>query len=78
MDDKIKVKWLNHAGNGFAETVELDSGATVRDLFEKKLPGESPSKFMIRLNNGPVAADDVLHDGDTLSVTPTNITGAGR
>jgi molybdopterin converting factor small subunit len=40
------------------------------------LPGRKASDFLIRVNRQAVSADQVLHDGDRISITPTKIEGA--
>ena len=39
-------------------------------------PTAGPQDYLIRVNRQPVAADQVLQEGDRVSVTPTKIEGA--
>jgi hypothetical protein len=50
----------------------------VARLFEQRLPGRQPADYLIRVNRLPVGADQELHDGDRVSMTPTKIEGAVR
>ena len=74
----MKVLLLNNEGAGFADYVELEPGTTVSQLFASKLPGRSTDDFLIRVNRQPVPADQVLIEGDRISMTPVKIQGASR
>ena len=74
----MKVLLLNNEGAGLADYVELEPGTTVSQLFASKLPGRSTDDFLIRVNRQPVAADQVLIEGDRISMTPVKIQGANR
>jgi hypothetical protein len=72
----MKVLFLNNEGGGFADYVEVEPGTTVRAFFTKQLPERDAADFLIRVNRQPVAADQMLADGDRVSMTPTKIEGA--
>jgi len=72
----MRVLFINNSGGGFADYIEVDSGTTVNKLFAQKLPGSKAEDFLIRVNRLPVSADQVLQDGDRISMTPTKIQGA--
>ena len=72
----MKIFVINNHGAGFADTIEVAEGTTIKTLFEETVPGSSPKDYLIRLNRGPVAADYVLEDGDRVSITPRKIEGA--
>jgi hypothetical protein len=72
----MKVLFLNNEGGGFADYVEVETGTTVQKFFAKQLPGRESHDFLIRVNRQPVAPDQVLVDGDRVSMTPTKIEGA--
>ena len=72
----MKVFVINNNGAGFADTVEIPEGTTIKALFEQTVPKASPQDYLIRLNRGPVAADYVLQDGDRVSITARKIQGA--
>jgi hypothetical protein len=42
------------------------------------MPGGRPHNYLIRVNRLPASADQVLHEQDRVSFTPTKIEGAGR
>jgi len=71
----MKILFINNNGSGFADHIEVADGTTVRALFEQKIGGK-PADFLIRVNRQPTAADQVLQEGDRVSVTPTKIEGA--
>lgn len=72
----MKVFVINNNGSGFADTIELSEGTSIKTLFEQTVPHASPKDYLIRLNRGPVAADYILQDGDRVSITPRKIDGA--
>jgi len=72
----MQVLLINNDGGGFADYVEIADGTTVAQLFECQVgPGKS-SHYLIRVNRQPCPADQVLHEGDRVSITPTKIEGA--
>jgi hypothetical protein len=74
----MKVLFINNDGGGFADHIEVEPGTTVARLFEQRLPGRQAADYLIRVNRLPVGADQELHDGDRVSMTPTKIEGAVR
>lgn len=71
-----KVLYVNNDGGGFADFVEIAEGTTVQQFFAERVPNGRPQDYLIRVNRQPVAADQVLQEGDRVSVTPTKIEGA--
>ena len=74
----MKIMFINNEGSGFADYVDIAHGTTVRELFERKLGHQKPDQFLIRVNRQPVPSDQVLCEGDRVSITPTKIEGACR
>lgn len=74
----MKVLVINNDGGGFADYVEIASGTTVAQLFEKQVGTTQPSRYLIRVNRQPCPTDQVLQEGDRISFTPTKIEGASR
>jgi sulfur carrier protein ThiS len=72
----MKCLFINNEGSGFANHIEVADGTTVSALFEKQLPGRAPEDYLIRVNRQPAAADQVLQEGDRISITATKIAGA--
>jgi hypothetical protein len=72
----MKILYLNNDGGGFADHVEITDGTTVEAFFAKQVPHGSPEDYLIRVNRQPAAADQVLQEGDRVSLTPTKIEGA--
>ena len=73
----MKILYINSDGGGFADYVEVSEGSTVAQLFEQRIGAAKPSDYLIRVNRQPCPANQVLQEGDRLSVTPTKIEGAG-
>ena len=71
-----KVLFINNDGGGFADHIEIEDDTTVEKLFREKLPERSASDYLIRVNRLPATRDQVLQEGDRVSITPTKIEGA--
>ncbi|MEI8376306.1 MAG: molybdopterin converting factor [Planctomycetota bacterium] len=74
----MKILLINNNGAGFADFVEITDGTTVQKLFAERIPHGRVQDFLIRVNRQPVPADQVLLEGDRVSITPTKIEGAHR
>ena len=72
----MRILIINNDGGGFADYVNVQDGLTVQKLFEQQMPGRKAEDFLIRVNRQPVARDQVLQEGDRVSLTPTKIEGA--
>lgn len=72
----MKVLVINNHGGGFADYVEVPSGTTVREMFQREVPSGKPDQYLIRVNRQPVASDQALQEGDRISFTPIKIEGA--
>lgn len=72
----MKVLYVNADGSGFADYIDVPEGTTIQSLFQLKLPGAKPENYLIRVNRLPAAANQVLCEGDRITVTPTKIEGA--
>ena len=74
----MRILFLNHNGGGFADYIEIEEGTTVAALFRQRMKGASAADFLIRVNRQPCSKDQVLQEGDRISITPTKIDGAHR
>jgi sulfur carrier protein ThiS len=72
----MRLLVINNDGGGFADYVEVASGTTVAQLFERQMGSVKPNHYLIRVNRQPCPVDQVLQDGDRISITPTKIEGA--
>jgi molybdopterin converting factor small subunit len=72
----MRVLFINNDGGGFADYIEVTEGTTVQSLFHERLKSARAADYLIRVNRQPVPPDQVLHDGDRVSFTPTKIEGA--
>jgi sulfur carrier protein ThiS len=72
----LRILLINNDGAGFADYVEVAEITTVQKLFAERVPHGKPQDYLIRVNRQPVAADQVLQEGDRVSLTPTKIEGA--
>jgi hypothetical protein len=72
----MKILYINNDGGGFADYIDVAPGTSVQQLFEDRLRDAKPENYLIRVNRQPAARDQVLSEGDRVSMTPTKIEGA--
>lgn len=73
----MKVLMINNDGGGFAKHIELPEQMTLGELFAQHLGDTARAEdYLIRVNRLPAAQDQVLVEGDRVSVTPVKIEGA--
>ena len=74
----MQVLLINNDGGGFADYVDVSPDTTVKAFFEARVPHGTPADYLIRVNRLPVASNQVLQEGDRISITPTKIEGGRR
>ena len=74
----MRILFINNDGGGFADHIDVAAETTVAALFDQRLPGRQPEDYLIRVNRLPASSDQVLQEGDRISMTPTKIEGAAR
>ena len=74
----MKVMFINNSGGGFADHIDVEAGTTVTQLFAQRLSGAKAEDYLIRVNRLPASADQILQEGDRVSMTPSKIHGARR
>jgi hypothetical protein len=72
----MKILFINNDGAGFAQHIDVEPGTTVSALFGQRLPGRKAEDYLIRVNRQHTSAEQVLQEGDRVSMTPTKIEGA--
>jgi hypothetical protein len=72
----MKILLINNDGGGFADYIEVEDNTSVQTLFDQRIGAGKEPDYLIRVNRLPVARDQVLQDGDRVSITPTKIEGA--
>jgi hypothetical protein len=72
----MRILWINNDGGGFADYINVEPGLSVAQLFQQRLPDRKPEDYLIRVNRQQVSADQILQEGDRVSMTPTKIEGA--
>jgi hypothetical protein len=72
----MRILFINNDGGGFADYLVVTASLTVAKFFAQQLPGCRAQDYLIRVNRQPAAADQVLADGDRVSITPVKIEGA--
>ncbi len=74
----MKILFINNEGGGFADYVQVPEGTSVQAFFSQQLPNRKAEDYLIRVNRQPVSRDQVLQDGDRVTMTPVKIEGAAR
>ena len=72
----MRILFINNSGAGYADYVTVQEPMTIDQLFKDKLPAESTSDFLIRVNRQPVPRDYLLQENDRVTITPVKIEGA--
>ena len=68
--------YINNAGGGFANYMNVEEGMSIEKLFKQKMPHEESHDYLIRVNRQPVPKDYILKENDRVTITPTKIDGA--
>jgi sulfur carrier protein ThiS len=72
----MRVLYINNDGGGFADHIEVEPAVTVERFFNQQMSGRKSDGYLIRVNRQPVNRDQVLQEGDRVTITPTKIEGA--
>ena len=72
----MQILFIDNDGGGFADYVQVAEGTTVEQFVAGQMAGRKPEDYLIRVNRQPVSRDQVLQEGDRVTVTPTKIEGA--
>ena len=72
----MRIMYINNAGGGFANYMNVEENTTIDKLFKQKMPHEESHDYLIRVNRQPVPKDYVLKENDRVTITPTKIDGA--
>lgn len=73
----MRILLINNDGGGFADHIDVEAGLSVEALVLRQIRSAKSSDYLIRVNRQPAAADQVLQEGDRVSITPVKIEGAG-
>ena len=72
----MRILLINNDGGGFADHIDVAEGTTVTQLFEQRITSGKPQNYLIRVNRQSVPCEQVLQEGDRISITPVKIEGA--
>jgi hypothetical protein len=72
----MRILYINNAGTGWADYIDVPEGKKVEEFFNEKMPGRKPDDFLIRVNRQPVSRDYLLQENDRVTITPLKIEGA--
>ena len=72
----MKILFINNDGGGFADHVDVREGTSVEEFFTERLSDSQPENYLIRVNRQPSSRDQILLEGDRVSITPLKMEGA--
>ena len=72
----MKVLYLDQAGRGLADEVEMPEGSSVEDFLRTKKGSDSIGDFEVSINREDAVPGQQLNNGDIISVTPKKYGGA--
>lgn len=72
---KITVLYISNVSGGFADYIECPAGTTAIDFFESQVDGD-PARYSITINKEPAASDQVLQEGDRITISPVKVAAA--
>jgi hypothetical protein len=72
----IKVSLLGLPGPGIARTIDVGDGTTVAELLHEFEPDANFEDRLIRVNRREADGNQVVQDGDRVTITPRAIVGA--
>ena len=72
----MRIMYINNAGGGFANYMNVEEGMSIEKLFKQKMSCENAEDYLIRVNRQPVPKDYILKENDRVTITPTKIEGA--
>lgn len=72
----MRVLYLDQAGGGMADEVDLPESATIEDFMRAKKDGAAISDYTVTVNRVLATPNQRLNNGDIVSVTPKKYGGA--
>ena len=73
----MKIQVVSAQGNGQVKFVDVAQPLTVAELFASQFPAEDILLYLVRVNRHSATPEQVLRDGDRVTITPLGIEGAG-
>lgn len=69
----MRIFYLDNAGGGFADHIDIPEGTTIGELFRQRKPDAFPEDYKVRVNEKTVVLDASLSIGDRVEITPTTV-----
>lgn len=65
----MQIQFVNNAGKGFADAVEVENGTTIGKFFRDRMGSQaSPADYTIRVNGKKVVASTILSEGTHVEI----------
>lgn len=72
----MKIVVISGHGDGHIKHVEVAEGTTISELCAEQFPEEDIATHLVRVNRATTGVEQVLCDGDRVTITPLRIEGA--
>jgi hypothetical protein len=72
----MKIQVISGHGDGQIKLLEVTEGTTIAELLSAQFPDVDISMHLVRVNRLSANVEQVLSNGDRLTVTPLGIEGA--
>ena len=72
----MKVLYLDQAGSGLADEVDMPENSTVEDFLSMKKGGGGLGDYTVLVNRMEARPGQKLNNGDIVSITPKKYGGA--
>jgi len=72
----MRIRVISAHGDGQVKSVEVAEATTIAELLASQFPDEDFSVHLVRVNRDSAAPEQILRDGDRVTVTPLSIEGA--
>lgn len=72
----MKIQVISGHGDGRIKLLEVAEGTTIAELLSAQFPDVDTAMYLVRVNRLSANVEQVLSNGDRLTVTPLGIEGA--
>ena len=72
----MKVVVINNDGSGFADNMLVEDGAVISTVVTRTIGSRPITDYIILVNRETPTADQILYEGDKITITPKKIIGA--
>jgi len=71
----MRVSFSNNESGAATKRLEVPNGTTVSQLVRRNMPHFNGGRHQVRVNREMAAPEDILEDGDAVTVLPNKVGG---